>query len=67
MPQLVNAYPNIHLIIAGECFGSFDTYQKIIDEFHLSQYITLHLKYIPNMEIPVYFGACDLLNQYIKI
>jgi glycosyltransferase involved in cell wall biosynthesis len=61
MPQLIAQYPNIHLIIAGECFGSFEMYQKLIDTLHLSEYITLHLKYIPNTDIPNYFGACDLL------
>lgn len=61
MPQLIARYPNIHLIIAGECFGSFKMYQKIIDTFDLSKYITLHIKYIQNTDIPIYFGACDLL------
>ncbi len=61
MPQLILMHPNIHLIIAGECFGSFEIYQKLIDGLDLSKYITLHLKYIPNNDIPNYFGACDLL------
>lgn len=61
MPQLILKYPNIHLIIAGECFGSFKIYQKLIDDLDLYQYITLHLKYILNKDIPNYFGACDLL------
>lgn len=61
MPQLIIKHPNIHLIIAGECFGSFNIYQKIIDDLNLSKYITLHLKYVPNNNIPNYFGACDLL------
>lgn len=61
MPQLIAKYPNIHLIIAGECFGSFEMYQQIIDSLDLSEYITLHVKYIPNTDISNYFGACDLL------
>ncbi len=61
MPQLIAKYPNIYLIIAGECFGSFDIYEKILKDLNLSKYITLHLKYIPNNDIPNYFGACDLL------
>jgi len=61
MPELIAQHPNIHLIIAGECFGSFESYQKIIDNLCLSEYITLHLKYIPNSDIPIYFGASDLL------
>ncbi len=61
MPQLIKQYPSIHLLVAGECFGSFEVYQRIIDDLNLSQYITLHLRYISNTDIPNYFGACDLL------
>lgn len=61
MRQLILKFPNIHLVIAWECFGSFEMYQEIIDTFDLSKYITLHIKYIPNIDIPIYFGACDLL------
>lgn len=61
MPRLIVRFPNIHLLIAWECFGDFKIYQKIIDNLCLSEYITLHLKYIPNSDIPIYFGASDLL------
>lgn len=61
MPQLIAYDSNIHLIIAGECFGSFGIYQKAIDTLDLSKYITLHIKYVPSTDIPIYFGACDLL------
>lgn len=61
MPKLITKYPNIHLLIAGECFGSFEPYDRLIHELHLSKYLTLHLSYTKNSEIPTYFGACDLL------
>lgn len=61
MPQLISEYPNTHLIIAGECFGSFEIYQQIIDAFDLKRHLTVHLKYIRGADIPTYFGACNLL------
>lgn len=61
MPELVRRDPTIHLLIAGECFGSFEMYQKLIDTLNLSDSITLHIQYIPSVDIPTYFGACDLL------
>lgn len=61
LPSLIKINPHIHLLIAWECFGSFDTYQNIIDTHHLWSHITLHLRYISNSEIPFYFWASDLL------
>lgn len=61
MPSIISTHPNIHLLIAGECFGSFQIYQDIIDKLKISRHVTLHLKYIPNNEIPIYFWACNLL------
>lgn len=61
MPIIISHFPNIHLLIAGECFGGFDSYQKLIYDLKLEKYITLNLNYIPNSEIPYYFGASDLL------
>lgn len=61
LPDLIRKRPDIHLIIAGECFWSFQIYQDIIDRNNLKSHLTLHLKYIPNSLIPYYFWACDLL------
>lgn len=61
MPYLIPKYPYIHLLIAWECFGSFEPYQKLIVTLNLSQHITTHLEYVPNSDIPTYFGACDIL------
>lgn len=61
MPELITKNPNIHLVIAGECFGSFDRYQEIINRGKLQKYITLRQNYIPSSDIPAYFWACDLL------
>jgi glycosyltransferase involved in cell wall biosynthesis len=61
LPQIIQKIPNAHLIIAGECFWSFQIYQNIIDSLWLKNHVTTRLFYIPSTDIPVYFGACDLL------
>ncbi len=48
------------LIIAGEPYGSFDRYQKIIDESGCADRISLTLKYIKDSEVSQYFSASDL-------
>lgn len=48
------------LIVAGECYGSFDKYQKIIDNNNLSNRILLQLEYLKDSEISPYFSAADV-------
>ncbi len=61
LPDLIKQRPDIHLIVAGECFWSFQIYQDLINKNNLINHVTLDLKYIPNNLIPYYFWACDLL------
>lgn len=49
-----------HLIIAGEVYGSFDKYDKIIKELNLTEKITKAVKYISDSEVPLYFSASDV-------
>lgn len=48
------------LIVAGECYGSFDKYQKIIDNNNLGNRILLQLEYLKDSEISPYFSAADV-------
>ena len=48
------------LIIAGEPYGSFDKYQKIIDNLSGKERISLSLKYIKDSEVSDYFSAADV-------
>lgn len=49
------------LIIAGECYGSFEKYQALIDTSPARDRIQVHNAYISDEEIPVYFSAADAL------
>ena len=51
---------NYHLIVAGEIYGSFDKYQKIIDQLHLSNRVHLFNDYIPDVEVTNYFSVADV-------
>ena len=48
------------LIIAGEPYGSFEPYQKIIDRQSGKDRIVKVLKYIKDSEVSDYFSAADL-------
>lgn len=48
------------LIIAGEPYGSFDRYQKIIDRIAKPERIHMSLKYIKDSEVSVFFSAADI-------
>jgi len=48
------------LIVAGEVYGSFDTYQEQINASSARERIHLFNKYISDEEVPVYFSAADV-------
>ncbi len=47
------------LIIAGDCYGSFDKYQKQIDKNPNKERIYNFVRYIPDDEVPLFFSAAD--------
>jgi glycosyltransferase involved in cell wall biosynthesis len=48
------------LIIAGECYGSFESYQQQIDNHPLKKHIHVHHQYISDELVPAYFSAADV-------
>lgn len=48
------------LIIAGEPYGSFDKYQKLIDRSPFKENIFLNTNYIPDNQVNRYFSAADV-------
>lgn len=56
--QLDDTY---QLLIAGECYGSFEKYQTQIEASPARQRIFVHSRYISDDEIPVFFSAADAL------
>ena len=50
---------NVHLVIAGEIYGSFEEYDKKIQSLELEQRIHRHVRYIPDTETPLFFCSAD--------
>lgn len=55
--QLDSTY---QLVIAGECYGSFDSYQKQIDGSKRKEDIHVFNEYIKDEDVPVFFSAADV-------
>lgn len=49
-----------HIIVAGEVYGSFEKYQKLIDNLGLSERVHLFTEYISDSEVSIYFSASDV-------
>lgn len=48
------------LLIAGEVYGDFKKYDELISKLNISKRVSLHVRYIPENEIPVFFSAADV-------
>lgn len=48
------------LLIAGEVYGDFKKYDEQIDKLNVRNKISLHVRYIPETEIPLFFSAADV-------
>lgn len=55
--HLDNSY---QLIIAGEPYGSFDSYTQLIDKCANKENIALFTRYISDKEVPLFFSAADV-------
>ncbi len=55
--------PDIHVLIAGECYEDWNFYQKIIDKHQLTNRLHLHIDFIPAEQVRVFFSAADLVVQ----
>jgi glycosyltransferase involved in cell wall biosynthesis len=48
------------LVLAGEPYGDFSGYEKLIDSTGIRSRVKLHIRYIEEKEIPVFFSAADV-------
>ncbi|HOM04531.1 MAG TPA: glycosyltransferase [Candidatus Kapabacteria bacterium] len=49
-----------HLLIAGEPYGNFDKYERLIKQYGVENRITKHVRYISDDEVPLCFSAADV-------
>jgi D-inositol-3-phosphate glycosyltransferase len=62
LESLKNA-PEVHAMVAGECYEDWAFYQKIIQENGLSDRVHLFTDFIPADQVRVFFSAADLVVQ----
>tara|TARA_Y100000588_G_C14157234_1_gene883195 strand:- start:13 stop:1164 length:1152 start_codon:yes stop_codon:yes gene_type:complete len=54
--------PDILLVIAGKAWeDDFSLYQKVIDQYNLSEYCIVHNEYIPSDHVDHYFASTNLV------
>lgn len=60
LEALSDLSPDIHLIIAGEVYGSFEKYDQIIKESDLKKRVHIYDQYIADEEVSKFFSAADV-------
>lgn len=50
---------SFHLVVAGEPYGDFGKYRELIGANRNAERIHLHTRFIPDVEVPLFFGAAD--------
>lgn len=55
--------PDIHAVVAGECYEDWAFYQHIIAEKGLEKRVHVFSDFIPNEQVRVFFSAADLVVQ----
>ncbi|MBX9781562.1 MAG: glycosyltransferase [Chitinophagaceae bacterium] len=61
-----NYTPLPTLLIAGEFYEGEEKYLSLIESLALTDHIKLFTQFIPDQDIPYYFGACDFVIQPYK-
>lgn len=51
----------VHLVIAGECYGEWEPYQRRIDANPAAQRIQTHERFISDREVGIFFGVARLV------
>ncbi len=63
LPEVLEALPDLHLVVAGEPYDEPERYRRLIREHGLGDRVHWHDEYIPSSEVPTHFCAADLVVQ----
>jgi glycosyltransferase involved in cell wall biosynthesis len=61
LPRVLQEVLNVHLLVAGEIWGSSAPYTEQIARLGLAEHVTLVNRYVPNEEVGAYFAAADVV------
>lgn len=51
---------DVQLVVAGECYGSFDKYKRQIAQLAHPERVRLFNSYISDQQVPLFFGAAEV-------
>jgi glycosyltransferase involved in cell wall biosynthesis len=61
-PEVARKVPEVTLLIAGRPWKTdFSAYQTLINRLGINDKCVLHIRYIPNDQLPSYFAAADIV------
>jgi glycosyltransferase involved in cell wall biosynthesis len=63
LPQVLDAYPEARLVVAGEAYDDPERYRSIIRREGIEHAVTWNDGYVPGEAVPAYFSAADLVVQ----
>ena len=58
--------PDVQLLIAGEFYEQEEKYRQQIADNHLTERVIVRNEFIPDKDMPAYFGAADIIVQPYK-
>ncbi len=61
MDRIRNTLPEVHCMIVGNPWVSWQPYQKLIDQSQLNEKFYLDLRYIATSQVKYFFAAADLV------
>lgn len=62
LPKIIKEFPTLQLVIAGKVWkDNFENYQAIINKNKLENNIFLHIRYIPDEEVSLFYSASDMV------
>jgi D-inositol-3-phosphate glycosyltransferase len=63
LPGVVERHPRLQLIVAGEFYEPEQSYRDRVQNLGLADHVRFENHYIPGDDVPLYFGATDLVVQ----
>jgi glycosyltransferase involved in cell wall biosynthesis len=63
LPDVLDALPDLRLVVAGEPYDDPERYRRLIREHGLADRVHWHDEYVPSEDVPAYFCAADLVVQ----
>jgi glycosyltransferase involved in cell wall biosynthesis len=63
LPQVLETFPDLHLVVAGEPYDDPERYRRLIREHGLEERVHWYDEYVPSGDVPTYFCAADLVVQ----